>query len=287
MVVAATLICGSIVLTSCTNEDNPATPLEEPLPKVSKIYSTRKVKAEKNVAGQWIILYEKDNERSLSVDIQWAGDRMESIKTSEGLWSLTYDNKQRVTSAKSNKSRLNFAYEYDPQGRLARMVKTVPYNDVIDHIFTATYSYNGDKLVKTESTNVITGEVEVSQSVPVKEVTGYEWQGDNVASMTIEQDLLDGSHNTEYITFEYTTLLNPFYHDILFQTGLYSVAGIGDDGSGISKNLLKTYTRGVVVYNYEYTTNGDRVVSVTSDHESETPTMRVSTHAVYDLEYAE
>ena len=285
---AATLtICGSSVFVACTNNDNPVAPQDKPLPKVSKIYSSSVVKAERNVDGQWTTMHEQVNEHALLYDFQWTGDRLESIQTTERSMVLTYDDNQHIINAWLNGTRLNYAYEYDAQGRLARMVETMPFDDTIDHIYYTTYSYNGDKLVKTEETNEFSKEKVPNPTSSAKEVTSYEWQGDNVVSMTVEKDLYNGSHTTENYSYEYTTLLNPFYHDILLQTGVYSVGGLNNDGSVISKNLVKTMTLGSTVFYYEYTTVGDRVVSIITDNTVETSVMRATTHSVYDLEYAE
>lgn len=285
---AATLtICGSSVFVACTNNDNPVAPQDKPLPKVSKIYSSSVVKAERNVDGQWTTMHEQVNEHALLYDFQWTGDRLESIQTTERSMVLTYDDNQHIINARLNGTRLNYAYEYDAQGRLVRMVETMPFDDTIDHIYYTTYSYNGDKLVKTEETNEFSMEKEPNPTSPAKEVTSYEWQGDNVVSMTVEKDLYNGSHTTENYSYEYTTLLNPFYHDILLQTGVYSVGGLKNDGSVISKNLVKTMTLGSTVFYYEYTTVGDRVVSIITDNTVETSVMRATTHSVYELEYAE
>lgn len=285
---AATLtICGSSVFVACTNNDNPVAPQDKPLPKVSKIYTSGVVKAERNVDGQWTTIHEQVNEHALLYDFQWTGDRLESIQTTERSMVLTYDDNQHIINARLNGTRLNYAYEYDAQGRLVRMVETMPFDDTIDHIYYTTYSYNGDKLVKTEETNEFSKEKVPNPTSSAKEVTSYEWQGDNVVSMTVEKDLYNGSHTTENYSYEYTTLLNPFYHDILLQTGVYSVGGLKNDGSVISKNLVKTMTLGSTVFYYEYTTVGDRVVSIITDNTVETSVMRATTHTVYDLEYAE
>ena len=285
---AATLtICGSSVFVACTNNDNPVAPQDKPLPKVSKIYSSSVVKAERNVDGQWTTMHEQVNEHALLYDFQWTGDRLESIQTTERSMVLTYDDNQHIINARLNGTRLNYAYEYDAQGRLVRMVETMPFDDTIDHIYYTTFSYNGDKLVKTEETNEFSKEKVPNPTSSAKEVTTYEWQGDNVVSQTVEKDLYNGSHTTENFSYEYTTLLNPFYHDILLQTGFYSVGGLKNDGSVISKNLVKTMTLGSTVFYNEYTTVGDRVVSIITDNTVETSAMRATTHTVYDLEYAE
>lgn len=286
-VMAAILsICGASVFTACSNDDNPVAPKDKSLPKVSKIYSSSMVKAERNVAGQWTTLYEKVNERALLYDLQWTGDRLESIQTTERSWVLTYDDNQHIINARLSGTRLNYAYEYDAQGRLARMVETMPYDDTIDHIYYTTYSYSGDKLVKTEETNEFTEGKEANPTSSAKEVTSYEWKGDNVVSKTVEKELYNGSHATVNYSYEYTKLLNPFYNDIFLLTGIYSVGGF-NDGFVISKNLVKTMTIGSSVYYYDYTTAGDRVVSIITDYTAETSAMRITTHSVYDLEYVE
>ena len=286
-VIAAILsICGASAITSCsTNDDNPVAPQEMPLPKVSKIYSSSVVKAERNVDGQWTTLYEQVNEHALLYDFQWTGDRLKSILTTERSWVLTYDDNQHIINVRLNGTRLNYAYEYDAQGRLARMIENMPFDDTIDHIYYTTYSYSGDKLVKTEETNEFSKEKEPNPTSSAKEVTSFEWQGDNVVSKTVEKDLYNGSHATINYSYEYTKLLNPFYNDILLLTGVYSVGGF-NDGFVISKNLVKTMTIGSTVYNYEYNTAGDRVVSIITDNTVDTSVMRATTHSVYDLEYA-
>jgi YD repeat-containing protein len=287
-VLAATvMICGASVFVACSKNDNPVAPQDKPLPKVSKIYSSSVVKAERKVDGQWTTINEQVNERALVYDFQWTGDRLESIQTTERSMVLTYDDNQHIINARLNGTRLNYAYEYDAQGRLARMVETMPFDDTIDHIYYTTFSYNGDKLVKTEETNEFSKEKEPNPTSSAKEVTNYEWQGDNVVSKTVEKDLYNGSHTTENYSYEYTTLLNPFYNDILLLTGVYSVGGFKNDGSVISKNLPKNVVLGSTVYYYEYTIVGDRVVSIITDNTVETSVMRATTHSVYDLEYAE
>ena len=284
---AATLtICGSSVFVACTNNDNPVAPQDKPLPKVSKIYTSGVVKAERNVDGQWTTIHEQVNERALLYDFQWSGDRLESIQTTERSMVLTYDDNQHIINARLNGTRLNYAYEYDAQGRLVRMVETMPFDDTIDHIYYTTFSYNGDKLVKAEEINKFSKEKEPNPTSSAKEVTSYEWKGDNVVSKTVERDLYNGSHESENFSYEYTTLPNPFYRDILLMTRIYTM-GVFDDGMIISKNLAKTMTIGASVYYFDYTTAGDRLVSIIADNTSETTTMRVSGHAVYDLEYAE
>ena len=287
MMAAILAICGASVFTACSKDDNPVAPQDKPLPKVSKIYSSSMVKAERYVDDQWTTIYEQVNERALLYDFQWTGDRLESILTTERSWVLTYDDNQHIINARLDGTRLNYAYEYDALGRLARMVENMPFNDTIDHIYYTTYSYDGDKLVKTEETNEFTKGKEPNPTSPAKEVTSYEWQGDNIVSKTIEKELYDGSHATDNYSYEYTTLLNPFYHDILFLTGVYYVGGFKNEGFVMSKNMLKTMTIGASVYNYEYTTAGDRVVSIIADNNSGTSGVRSTSHAVYDLEYAE
>ena len=284
---AATLtICGASVFTACSKDDNPVAPQDKPLTKVSKVYFSSTVKAESNVAGLWMTLYEIVNERALLYDCLWTGDRLESVQYGERTWVLTYDDNQRVINVRLSGTRLNYAYEYDAQGRLARMVKTMPFDDTTDHIYYTTYSYNGDKLVKAEEINKFSKEKEPNPTSSAKEVTSYEWKGDNVVSKTVERDLYNGSHESENFSYEYTTLPNPFYRDILLMTRIYTM-GVFDDGMIISKNLAKTMTIGASVYYFDYTTAGDRLVSMIADNTSETTTMRVSGHAVYDLEYAE
>lgn len=286
--IATALMCGASVFTACSKGDNPVSLPEKALPKISKIYSATSVRTERNVAGQWVKLYDQDRERALAYDFRWTGDRLESIQLSEEQqWVMTYDDKQRIINARLFGTRYNYVYEYDAQGRLARLVLTTPWDDTIDHIHTTVYSYNGDKLVKAEHTNVFTGEAEISPTSPVKEVTTYEWQGDNVVTSTTESDRLDGSHTTEQLSFEYTTLLNPFCNDVLYLTDVYSVVGFEGEGAALSKNMVKSIASGSGVFYYEYTTVGDRVVSVVRDNAVETSGMRVSTHAVYDLEYVE
>ena len=140
--------------------------------------------------------------------------------------------------------------------------------------------------MKAEEINKFSKEKEPNPTSSAKEVTSYEWKGDNVVSKTVERDLYNGSHESENFSYEYTTLPNPFYRDILLMTRIYTM-GVFDDGMIISKNLAKTMTIGASVYYFDYTTAGDRLVSIIADNTSETTTMRVSGHAVYDLEYAE
>lgn len=90
----ATLISCASVFTACTTNDNPVTPQEKPMPKVSTIYTASTIKAERNVAGQWMTLYDNKNERTLLYDYQWAGDRVVSIVRDNN----TEANEMRVTT---------------------------------------------------------------------------------------------------------------------------------------------------------------------------------------------
>lgn len=72
-------VLGATVFTSCSSDDNPTTPPEKALPKVSKIYSASKMTYERFVAGQWVKLYDQTRERVLSCDFRWTGDRLVSI----------------------------------------------------------------------------------------------------------------------------------------------------------------------------------------------------------------
>ena len=168
------------------------------------------------------------------------------------------------------------------------MVETMPWDSKIDHTYTTTYVYNGDKLVKSEKDCVFPNEEELSPTAPVKEVTSYVWQGDNVVAARVDKELLNGGHDTEEYSLEYTTLLNPFCQDMFIQTKILSMAGLENGSAARSKYLPKTMaTVGQTVYYYEYTTVGDRVVSIVRDNTAEVKEMRITTHAVYDLEYAE
>jgi hypothetical protein len=70
-VLAATvMICGASVFVACSKNDNPVAPQDKPLPKVSKIYSSSVVKAERKVDGQWTTINEQVNERALVYDFQ-------------------------------------------------------------------------------------------------------------------------------------------------------------------------------------------------------------------------
>ena len=291
-VLAGTLFCGLTLLTACGDDNDdpmtPPTPQEEqsqPKLKISKVYSANTVKAERKIAGQWTTLYEQTQERAQVYDFQWNDDRLARIVKNDATWVFTYDDQQRVVFAQIANTRFSYAYTYDAQGRLAQSVNTVPSTSTLDHVYTTTYIYSGGKLVKTVETGDFNGDTELPATAVANETTTYEWQGDNIASTTIEMEHLNGERTSETLVFEYIDQLNPFRDDMLLQTHVYYLLGYETGDACLSKNLLKSTTVGPSVSTYEYTIEGGRVVSIASNNTAESAAMRLNTHTEEDLEY--
>ena len=124
---AAILICGTSVFTSCdNNSDNPVNPdpAEKTMPRISKIFKSGHLLMKRNTMGTWVTIREIENERALSYEFFWTGNRLDSIKSYPGnpTYNVTYD------------------MEYDEQGRLKSYVETGYNTDSKGANFTYTYS---------------------------------------------------------------------------------------------------------------------------------------------------
>ena len=78
----------------------------------------------RNTMGTWVTIREIENERALSYEFFWTGNRLDSIKSYPGdpTYNVTYD------------------MEYDEQGRLKSYVETGYNTDSKGANFTYTYS---------------------------------------------------------------------------------------------------------------------------------------------------
>ena len=293
----ATFICGAFILTACTNNnDNPVIPdtPEELLPRISMISSSTSIKAEKfdPVTGEWTVSHDKPGEWIDLPQYYWTGNRLDSVLTGDGLWRLSYDaNGNAIRANHFVSEATKYLFEYGSEGRLVRSVKTVPEDETGTRIIieTDTYTYANGKLQKKERVNDYS-QIDPNPTSSILETCLYTWEGDNVISTTNYKECLDGTRDTTYVTFDYTTLLNPFYGNKLLQAGFADFFLTPTSGvDALNKNLISSFAiepEGSQ-YNYEYTTEGDRVVSFVSTTIAGNNIMRMTSTRLCKLEYAE
>ena len=286
-VMAATLVCGASVFTSCSfNDDFPVSPdqPETTMPRVSKIYKEGHMVYKKNVMGSWMTVMDKVNERALDREFFWTGNRLDSAKdvVTDTTWEMEYDEQGRLVHEYTRLGSFDCTYEYDNKGRLSKTMRFVLYDEegYYDRYF-AEYTYDGDKLKKTVERNYLYGD----EVVNIEE-SEYTWDGDNVVSLSIVRTGADGTViSKENITAEYSDYLNPFRNFVHFQQGYISLT-LMDKMWAFSKNVPKMMSVGENArYEYDCTITGDRITTFHSHALVESETIFTETTSKYDIEY--
>lgn len=244
------------------------------------------------LTGEWTLRYDIPGEWKELPVYYWTGNRLDSVLMGDGLWRMVYDaNGNPVRADHFIAEAYKCWFEYDDEGRLARCVKTTLEDDAGTRVTTETntYTYANGKVQKKETTH------DYSQVTPtpdsyISETCFYTWEGDNVIATTRYSEYINGKRDTTYVTYEYTTLPNPFYGFIPLQAefGYFLMSSNGVDG--FSKNLISSDSQHkpeVAQYQYEYTTEGDRVVSFVKSGVAGNGMTRLTTTFDCKLEYAE
>jgi len=285
-VMAATLICGTGVFTSCSVKDDlPVSPdqPEKGMPRVSKVYHGGSLVWKKNVMGSWITVIDRVDERALVDEYFWTGNRLDSIieVTNNVIWDLEYDEQGRLVHQVSRFGNDDYTYEYDSKGRLSKSFRSILYDEDgrFNRVVTE-YIYNGDKLSKAVKHDTLDGE----EGVSTEEDT-YTWEGDNVVSLSIVRTDADGYVTEETITAEYSTYLNPFKNFIPFLQKNFALS-LKDEMWIWSKNVPKAMSASEKDHNeYDCKTTGDRITTFHSHLLAESETIFTEITSDYDIEY--
>lgn len=292
-VLAATLVCGSSVFISCSNEDNPVSPIPEEKPlRVSKVYQTISVFSEMydEETGEWEEFYKSYSGREVSKEIFWTGNRIVRVVSGSYTWNLTYDDNGRAVRANLvGKPGYDdvYEYQYDTAGRLVRSVLTVNEDDDIPYhsIVTTDYIYDGDKLKTIKASNNIQREEDKTPGTVKYEENDFTWQGDNVVSNTEYCEFYGHEPRTSTYFYEYTSLPNPFYYGSIVLNSLLLTNDIVD---GLSKNFCKAYGLEGNKQEYHSITGSERVESYKSHSESLIQDkLTIYTDKFYEVEYLE
>ena len=287
-VLAATLVCGASVFTSCSVKgDLPVIPdqPEKAMPRVSKIYKEGHMVYKKKVKDSWMTIIDKVNEKAVFKEFFWTSNRLDSVNDvlTETLWCMEYDAQGRLVHEYTRLGSFDCTYEYDSKGRLSKSIESVLYDEEgnYDRHFVA-YTYDGDKLKKTVECSYLYGD-EVDSTVESE----YTWDGDNVVSLSIVRTDADGTVTTETITAEYSDYLNPFRNFVHFQQGYIGLT-LMDKMWACSKNVPKLMSAGDNTrYEYDCTITGDRITTFHSHALAEGETIFTETTSKYDIEYLE
>ena len=290
---AAILICGTSVFTSCDNSsDNPVNsdPSEKTVPRISKIFKSGHLLMKRNTLGTWVTIREIENERALSYEFFWTGNRLDSINfysgdpTYDETYDMEYDEQGRLVHDFSRGGNYDYVFEYDSKGRLSKMYFAILWDKGIYNRYVTSYIYEGDKLSKSIEEgcfyNVNGGPFTCTEEHV------FTWDGDNVVAMsevrTDEEGNVEASGNC---TIEYSANLNPFRNVLHFMAVGFGLS-IEDEAWAMSKNVPSSiYTGANTLNEYDSKTTGDLVTSFHSHTLADSPIIFMESEADCDFEY--
>ena len=289
---AAILICGTTVFTSCDNSsDNPVNPdpSEKTVPRISKIFKSGHLLMKRNTMGTWVTIREIENERALSYEFFWTGNRLDSIKSYPGnptynvTYDMEYDEQGRLVHDSSRGGNYDYVFEYDSEGRLSKTYYAVLWDGEIFNRYVTSFIYEGDKLSKSVEESCfynVNGGPFTSTEERV-----YTWDGDNVVAMSVVETDEEGSVQSNNYTAEYSANLNPFRNLLHFRTRSLGLSS-HDEFWALSKNVpSRISSSGNTLQDYECVTTGDLVTSFNTHMLTESATMYHELETDYDFEY--
>lgn len=289
---AAILICGTTVFTSCDNSsDNPVNsdPSEKTVPRISKIFKSGYLLTKRNTMGTWVTIREIENERALSYEFFWTGNRLDSIKSYPGnptynaTYDMEYDEQGRLVHDSSRAGNFDYVFEYDSKGRLSKMYYAILWDKGIYSRYVTSYIYEGDKLSKS----IEEGSVYNQNGGPFTctEEHVFTWDGDNVVAMSKVRTDEKGDVKSENYTVEYSANLNPFRNLLHFQVRSMGISSY-DELWALSKNVpSRIISSDITLQDYECKTTGDLVTSFHTRILAESETMYYESENDYDFEY--
>jgi YD repeat-containing protein len=289
---AAILICGTTVFTSCDNSsDNPVNsdPSEKTVPRISKIFKSGHLLMKRNTMGTWVTIREIENERALSYEFFWTGNRLDSIKSYPGdptynvTYDMEYDEQGRLVHDFSRGGNYDYVFEYDSKGRLSKMYFAILWDKGIYSRYVTSYIYEGDKLIKS----IEEGSVYNKNGGPFTrtEEHVFTWDGDNVVAMSEVETDVDGYVKSDNYTVEYSANLNPFRNLLHFRVRSMGISSY-DELWALSKNVpSRIISSETTLQDYECKTTGDLVTSFQTHTLAESETMYHESENDYDFEY--
>lgn len=294
---AVILLGGTTVFNACSadNSDNPLppTPPESTQPKISKFYTTNSYKLEQLDAAtnEWVTFSDEVDERKLSKELFWTGNRLDSLKEGTSLWTFTYGAGDRPTGAtrfSNSTPNGSYVFEYDSKGRISRVILTTSFID-LHSIVTDDYIYDGDKLQTIKVTNDVPREEERTEYMIKREELHYIWQGDNVVSTVNHREYYKAQPDSVVFNYEYSDMPNPLYGNFAVLAGIIS-SYIANKNltDGLSKNFFKLYDSGNYKEHFEVVSGSNRVESYRITSETITAgVVRTYINNFYELEYTE
>ena len=288
---AAILICGSSVFTSCNNSDNPVNPdpSEKTVPRISKIFKSGHLIMKRNMGGTWLTIMESEDERTLKHEFFWTGNRLDSIKFYGGepkynsMYDMEYDEQGHLVHLSSRGGKHDYVFEYDSKGRLSKTYYAVLWDEGIYNRYVTSYIYEGDKLSKTVEEgcfyNVNGGPFTGTEE------SVYTWDGDNVVALSVAKTDEEGYVESNNYTAEYSANLNPFRNSVYFQVRTLGLSS-HDELWALSKNVpSRIISSENTLQDYECKTTGDLLTSFSTLMLSESETMYFESENDYDFEY--
>jgi YD repeat-containing protein len=243
----------------------------------------------RNTMGTWVTIREIENERALSYEFFWTGNRLDSINFYSGdptynvTYDMEYDEQGRLVHDSSRGGKYDYVFEYDSKGRLSKMYYAILWDGEIYNRYVTSYIYEGDKLIKS----IEEGSVYNQNGGPFTctEEHVFTWDGDNVVAMSEVRTDVDGYVKSDNFTVEYSANLNPFRNLLHFWTISLGISSY-DDLWALSKNVPSRITSsGNTLEDYEYKTTGDLVTSFQTHTLAESETMYYELENYYDFEY--
>jgi len=291
-VLAATIICGASVFTSCNIVDNPVNPdpSEKTEPRISKIFRSGHMLMKRNVMGMWVTIMDREDERDLKYGFFWTGNRLDSIVAYAGdpkyntTYVMEYDEQGRLIHEYSTGGSYDWKFEYDSKGRLFKMHYAILWDEGIYNRYVTSYIYEGDKVTKT----IKTGSIYNLQGGPFTktEECVFTWDGDNVVAMSeVRTDAEGNVEASDNCTIEYSANLNPFRNVLHFMAVGFGLS-IEDEAWAMSKNVPSSINTGENTLNeYDSKTTGDLVTSFHSHTLADSPIIFMESEADCDFEY--
>ena len=282
------LAAATLMTVGCNKVEEEITPLPDSQPKLCRIYQTGSATLlRQNIStGAWDTVSSTDNPRTLIYEFYYTGNRLDSLRQTNGIVNFSYDGQGRLVHSESYDHLWRIDYFYDGEGNLSR---TVDYhterNGDTNSVETIEYTWVGGHLQQSES-NVVTG------TNTIQIIHAYTWNGDRLVATDRYSLYRDGSRDTMSYKYDITSVKNPLCGMVFLQRPSRIFSFTNEGFEGLSPYIMSRITGGQSgndTINFEYTTLDDRITSIHQTYEQESSSgpisMRISTDAKFEFEY--
>lgn len=282
------LAAATLMTVGCNKVEEDITPLPGSQPKLCRVYQTGSATLMRQniTTGAWDTVNHTDNPRSLIYEFYYTGNRLDSLRQTNGIVSFSYDGQGRLVHSESQDHLWNIDYFYDGEGNLSR---TVDYrterNGDTNSVETIEFTWAGGHLQQSVS-NVVT------DTNTIHRTHAYTWNGDRLVATDRYSLYRDGSRDTVSYKYDITTVKNPLCGMVLLQRPSQIFSFTNEGFEGLSPYIMSRITGGQSgndTINFEYTTLDDRLSSIHQTYEQESASgpisIRISTDAKYEFEY--